>query len=71
VTSLMIIALVVIGYDSVDLFVELRYIKAFSNDELYEKIDECQCLAHIETAIEKLMSGTLDIVASRKPSSDY
>jgi hypothetical protein len=37
----MIIALVVIGYDSVDLFVELRYIKAFSNDELYEKIDEC------------------------------
>jgi hypothetical protein len=43
-----------------DLFVELRYIKAFSNDDLYDKIDECQCLAHIETAIEKMMSGTLE-----------
>jgi hypothetical protein len=41
VTSLMIIALIVIGADSQDILVELKYIKAFSNDELYEKIDEC------------------------------
>ncbi len=71
VTSLMIIALIVIGDDSKDLLVELKYIKAFSDDELYEKIDECQCLAHIETAIEKLLSGTLDQLVARKDSTDY
>jgi hypothetical protein len=56
----MIIALIVIGVDSKDFLVELKYIKAFSNDDLHEKIDKCQCLAHIETAIDRLLSGTLE-----------
>jgi hypothetical protein len=56
----MIIALIVIGVVSKDFLVELKYIKAFSNDDLHEKIDKCQCLAHIETAIDRLLSGTLE-----------
>jgi hypothetical protein len=48
----MIVALIVLGKESAaDILVELKYIKAFTQDDLYEKVDECQCLAQIETAI--------------------
>ncbi len=67
----MIIVLIVIGVDFKDFLVELKYIKAFSNDELHEKIDKCQCLAHIEAAIDRLLSGTLDQIVERNQDSFY
>jgi len=53
----MILAFVCMGRKSADLYLEIKYIKAFSQEDLYEKHDSCQCLAHIETAMEKIMSG--------------
>ena len=53
----MIMAFICMGRKCTDLFIELKYIKSFSQEDLYEKHDSCQCLAHIETAIEKIISG--------------
>lgn len=48
---------------------ELKYIKAFTQEDLYEKVDECQCLAQIETAIDKIQSGTLESLVAMAESS--
>jgi hypothetical protein len=53
----MIMAFVSIGKKSAELYNEMRYIKAFSSEDLFEKIGEGQSLAQIETAMEKIMSG--------------
>lgn len=58
--GLMIISCVALGAKASDLLLEIRYIKAFSQEDLVDKHDSCQCLAHIEVALEKLMSGNLD-----------
>jgi hypothetical protein len=58
--GLMVISCVALGTKASDLLLEIRYIKAFSQDDLVDKHDACQCLAHIEVALDRLMSGNLD-----------
>lgn len=53
----MILAFVCMGKRSAQMYLEIKYIKEFSQEDLYEKHDACQCLAQIESAIEKLISG--------------
>lgn len=57
VVNLMILAFISIGKKSAELFTEMRYIKSFSQEDLFDKIGEGQSLAQIETAMEKLMIG--------------
>ena len=57
VVYLMVYSLICIGKRSADLLIEIKYIKAFSIDDLYGKHDSCQCLAHIESALEMLKTG--------------
>jgi hypothetical protein len=57
VVSLMILAFAYLGKKSADMYLEIKYIKAFSLEDLYDKVDSCQCLAYIETALEKVMTG--------------
>jgi len=53
----MILAFVSIGKKAAELYTEMRYIKSFSSEDLFEKIGEGQSLAQIETAMEKIMGG--------------
>jgi hypothetical protein len=59
VVSLMILAFMSLGKRSGDLLIEVKYIQAFSSDDLYDIVQSGQSLAHIETAIEKVISGQI------------
>ncbi len=57
ILGLMILGFICVGKRSAELFIEMKYIKSFSQDDLYEKIDMCQILAQIETGLERIMTG--------------
>ena len=56
----MIVGCIAIGNKAAELFLEIRYIKAFAQENLLDKDDTCQCLVHIETALEMLLTGTVN-----------
>jgi len=60
VVGLMMAGFLAIGPKAVELYMEVRYIKAFAQENLLDKDDSCQCLVHIETALEMLLTGTIN-----------
>ena len=59
VVNLMIIGLLSLGKRSVDLLVEIQYIQSFSSEDLFHVVDQAQSLAHLETAIHRLIEGQI------------
>lgn len=56
VVNLMIISFLSLGGKKTgELYVEIQYIKTFSQEDLYFKHDACQCLTQMETAMERVM----------------
>ena len=55
--NLMILGLLSMGKKSADLIVEIEYIRSFSPEDICDVLQQAQCLAHIDTAVQRVSSG--------------
>lgn len=57
--NLMILGLLSMGKRSADLIVEIDYIRSFSPEDICDVLEVGQCLAHIDTAVQRVSNGQI------------